>query len=141
LTELGQLLPAVASTQSDGAGYELSDPHLMSWWTTATVGNQPYLVPDPALAPRTAAGYGYAPSWELDLPQMRAIIRRAGLDILVVDQTRPDIGLPVVKVVVPGLRHFWPRFASGRLYDVPVRLGRLAEPTAYEDLNPIPVHL
>jgi ribosomal protein S12 methylthiotransferase accessory factor len=57
------------------------------------------------------------------------------------DQTRPDINMPVVKVVVPGLRHFWPRFAPGRLYDVPVRLGRLAEPTAYEDLNPIPVYL
>ena len=24
------------------------------------------------------------------------------------DQTRELVGLPVVKVVVPGLRHFWP---------------------------------
>jgi oxazoline/thiazoline synthase len=141
LTELGQLLPGVAGVRSDGVGYRLSDPHLMSWWTRATVGNQPYLVPDPAQAPRAAAGYGYSPPQELDLSRMCAITRRAGLDILVLDQTRPDIGMPVVKVVVPGLRHFWPRFAPGRLYDVPVRLGRLAEPTAYGDLNPIPVYL
>lgn len=141
LTELGQLLPLVVRTRSDGTGYGLSDPHLMSWWTTATVDNQPYLLPDPAQAPRTASGYGYSPSQELDLARMRAITRRAGLDILVLDQTRPDIGMPAVKVVVPGLRHFWPRFASGRLYDVPVRLGRLTEPMAYEDLNPIPVYL
>jgi ribosomal protein S12 methylthiotransferase accessory factor len=141
LTELGQLLPAVAATRSGGPGYGLSDPHLVSWWTTATVSNQPYLLPDPSQAPRVAPGYGYAPSEELDLLQARAITRRAGLDLLVVDQTRPDIGMPVVKVVIPGLRHFWPRFAPGRLYDVPVRLGRLAEPTAYEDLNPIPVYL
>jgi oxazoline/thiazoline synthase len=47
----------------------------------------------------------------------------------------------VVKVVVPGLRHFWARFAPGRLFDVPVRLGRLATPTPYEDLNPVPLFL
>ena len=44
-----------------------------------------------------------------------------------------------MKVVVPGLRHFWARFAPGRLFDVPVRLGRLAAPTPYEDLNPVPL--
>ncbi len=55
------------------------------------------------------------------------------------DQTRPDIGIPVVRVVVPGLRHFWARFAPGRLYDVPVALGRLAKATRYENLNPIPL--
>jgi oxazoline/thiazoline synthase len=138
LTELGQLLPAVASARTDGTGYRLSEPHLVSWWTTATSRNQPHLLPQPA-RPRTAASYGYQPGQSIDLDPIRAIARRAGLDILVLDQTRPDIGMPVVKVVVPGLRHFWPRFAPGRLYDVPVRLGRLAEPTAYQDLNPTPL--
>ena len=37
-----------------------------------------------------------------------------GLEVLVLDQTRPDVGLPVVRVVVPGLRHFWARFGPGR---------------------------
>lgn len=55
------------------------------------------------------------------------------------DQTRADVGMTVVKVVVPGLRHFWARFAPGRLYDVPVRMGWLKEPLEEEDLNPIPV--
>jgi ribosomal protein S12 methylthiotransferase accessory factor len=49
--------------------------------------------------------------------------------------------MPVVKVIVPGLRHFWAKFAPGRLYDVPVELGRLEKPTAYEDLNPISMFL
>ena len=48
---------------------------------------------------------------------------RCGMETLVLDQTRKDVGLPVVRVIVPGLRHFWPRFAPGRLYDVPVALG------------------
>ena len=63
------------------------------------------------------------------------------MEMLVLDQTRPDIGMPVVKVVVPGLRHFWARFAPGRLYDVPVHMGALESPTAEESLNPVAVFI
>jgi oxazoline/thiazoline synthase len=141
LSELGQMLGAVADARDDGGGYALRDPHLVAWWSSATVHKQPYLLPDPSQAPVTADDYGYRPSPYLDLDRMCSVARNAGLDLLVLDQTRPDIEMPVVKVVVPGLRHFWPRLAPGRLYDVPVRLGRLAEPTPYENLNPIPVYL
>ena len=51
------------------------------------------------------------------------LVKRAGLDFLVLDQTRPDIEVPVVRVIVPGLRHFYRRFGPGRLYDVPMKLG------------------
>ncbi len=61
----------------------------------------------------------------------------SGCDVLVHDLTRPDIAFPVVKVIVPGLRHFWRRLGPGRLYDVPVRLGWLEEPVAEHDLNPV----
>jgi ribosomal protein S12 methylthiotransferase accessory factor len=63
------------------------------------------------------------------------------MEMLVLDQTRADVGMPVVKVVVPGLRHFWARFAPGRLYDVPVTMGWLREPLREEDLNPIPIFI
>lgn len=66
-------------------------------------------------------------------------VRRAaerGLEALVLDQTRPEIGLRVVRVVVPSLRHFWPRFGPGRLYTVPVELGWLAARRREEELNP-----
>jgi bacteriocin biosynthesis cyclodehydratase domain-containing protein len=141
LSELGQMLWAVADADGSGGGYALPDPHLVSWWSGATVHGQSYLLPDPSRTPLTADDYGYRQRPYLDMDRMCAIVANAGLDILVLDQTRPDIELPVVKVVVPGLRHFWPRLAPGRLYDVPVRLGRLAEPTRYEDLNPIPMYL
>src|SRR5581483_3486534 len=62
LTELGQLLPAVAGARADGTGYQVAEPHLMSWWTGATVASEPYLLPDVGQAPRTAASYGYTPS-------------------------------------------------------------------------------
>ena len=62
------------------------------------------------------------------------IAARAGYDFLVLDQTRPDVEVPVVRVLVPGLRHFYRRFAPGRLYDVPVKLGLLDRPRLESDL-------
>jgi ribosomal protein S12 methylthiotransferase accessory factor YcaO len=59
---------------------------------------------------------------------------------MVLDQTRADIGVPVVRVIAPGLRHFYRRFAPGRLYDVPVKLGLRDRPIAESDLNPIHPH-
>lgn len=64
------------------------------------------------------------------------LARERGLEVLVLDQTRPDVGLPVVKVIVPGMRHFWARFGSGRLYDVPVNMGWLKKPLTEGQLNP-----
>ncbi|MHC3474077.1 TOMM precursor leader peptide-binding protein [Streptomyces sp. 7R007] len=141
LTEMAQLLPAAASARPDGTGYTLTDAEPLAWWRHATLANQPYLRTDPHLSPRTPAHWSYAPRADLadDVADILALTRRHGLEVLVLDQTRPDIGLPVVKVIVPGLRHFWARFAPGRLYDVPVRTGRLAAPTPYEQLNPIPL--
>ena len=69
-----------------------------------------------------------------------ALAKQAGLDFLVLDQTRPDIEVPVVRVVVPGMRHFYRRFALGRLYDVPIKLGLRDRPLAESELNPILPH-
>jgi ribosomal protein S12 methylthiotransferase accessory factor len=60
-----------------------------------------------------------------------------GLETLVLDQTRSDVGLSVVKVIVPGMRQFWARFGEGRLYDVPVKMGWLKKRLTEEQLNPV----
>jgi ribosomal protein S12 methylthiotransferase accessory factor len=72
--------------------------------------------------------------------QVLACVRFAkkhGLEVLVLDQTRPDVGVPVVRVIVPGLRHFHRRFGPGRLYDVPVKLGHRKRPIREADVNPL----
>jgi oxazoline/thiazoline synthase len=97
------------------------------------------------LMPTVLAGaergdYGPDPT-AADIEAVRARLEEQGLELLVLDQTRPDIGLPVVKVIVPGLRGFWVRFAPGRLYDVPVELGRRKARAAYSELNPISLFL
>ena len=67
------------------------------------------------------------------------IAQEAGMETLVLDQTRPDIELKVVKVIVPGLRHFWSRFGKGRLYDVPVKMGLLSAALQEEEMNSVPM--
>ncbi|KVC68699.1 TOMM precursor leader peptide-binding protein [Burkholderia stagnalis] len=63
-------------------------------------------------------------------------IAAAGMDVLVVDKTRPDIGLSVAQVIAPGLCHFWPRLGARRLYSVPVALGWRDAPCDESALNP-----
>lgn len=115
-------------------------PDLLLWRSRATASSQPHLLPSTTEAPRSIADYRWPRADGPGIDQACDIVRAAGLDLLALDMTRPDIGMPVVKVVVPGLRHFLPRFAPGRLFDVPVRLGRATEPTTYEALNPVPLY-
>lgn len=140
LEEANQYLPAVEDRNVDGStAYKLASPETIRWWRSATYENQSYLVPDPAQPPRRLSDLPSLATGDVakDVEVCVEILRQQGLEVLVVDQTRPDIGLPVVRVVVPGLRHFWRRLAPGRLYDVPVKLGWLKEPTREEDMNPI----
>jgi ribosomal protein S12 methylthiotransferase accessory factor len=99
------------------------------------------VVPDRSEVPRGPENYARETRGDLlqDVKAAEKLVRDRGMELLVLDQTRPDVGLPVVRVIVPGLRHFWARFAPGRLFDTPVELGRLSRATAYGDLNPIPL--
>jgi ribosomal protein S12 methylthiotransferase accessory factor len=142
MTELNQMMPQLIAAEPDGR-YRCDDPDMVGWLRTATLAAQPYLAPDRTRRALGPEDYGYEPTTDLlaDLLVLQDKVEKLGMELLVLDQTRPDVGLPVVKVLVPGMRHFWARLAPGRLYDVPVRMGRLAEPTPYNQLNPIPMFL
>lgn len=134
LTEVNQLgleLDKVPDDQLDG------DAKL--WLLEATLENQPYLAPDTSQPLKTM--HDYPKRWGNDIREdvmtCVEIVKQAGLETLVLDQTRPDIGLSVVKVIVPGMRHFWSRFGPGRLYDVPVKLGWRQAPTPEGEMNPM----
>ena len=70
-----------------------------------------------------------------DIEMSVELLRSENLRAYYVDLTRGKAMLPTARVIVPGLRHFWPRFAPGRLYDVPVRNGYLAAKIPESDLN------
>jgi ribosomal protein S12 methylthiotransferase accessory factor len=129
----GDHRPAQEPTPHDG------DSVVQQWLATGNVADHPYLVPDPAAPPRVASQYPVQWSEDLreDVLACQDLVERHGMEFLVLDQTRPDIGLPVVKVVVPGLRHFWPRLGPGRLYEAPVRLGWLPTALTEDQINPV----
>jgi ribosomal protein S12 methylthiotransferase accessory factor len=143
VTEMNQMLSSpLLAPEGKELGDPTADPDTAHWLQTATTANQPYLLPADG-SPRIAASYPRAWSDDVaeDIRSCQRLVERAGLEMLVLDQTRPEVGLPVAKVIVPGLRHFWARLAPGRLYDVPVRLGWLNRPLTEDELNPIPMFL
>lgn len=114
---------------------------IFNWLENETLQSHPYLIPT---GPKKKLLDYYrfdTNDIKEDILICNKIVESKGLEMFVLDQTRPDIGLPVVKVFVPGLRHFWNRFAPGRLYDVPFELGLVKKKLKEEELNPIPFFL
>lgn len=143
VTELNQMVFLSKNAANPEGKATFSRQDMQTWCETATLENQPYLIPDASAAPKVYADYPQI--WSNDLRQdaiaCAEIAAKHGLETLVLDQTRPDIGMSVVKVIVPGLRHFWAQLAPGRLYDVPVKLGWLNASLTEDQLNPIPMFI
>jgi ribosomal protein S12 methylthiotransferase accessory factor len=142
LTEINQVLPSAEAPGSIQriAFYSREASSFINWLAEIRISEHSYLSPDQGRQ-RT---YKEFDIWEGD--SMHEVLvycfERAsscGIEILALDQTRSDIGLSVVRVVAPGLRHFWKRWAPGRLYDVPVDMDLLHEKRSEYQLNPIPL--
>jgi oxazoline/thiazoline synthase len=139
LTEVNQFLPAVINRKPDGStDYWEDDPDTLSWLQEVTVAKDPWVVPSANLTATTAGDYSGLFSGDLstDIRKGIDLVGKAGLEVIALDQSLPDLELKVAKVMVPGMRHFWRRLGKGRLYDVPVELGWLSEPTPEDQMNP-----
>jgi bacteriocin biosynthesis cyclodehydratase domain-containing protein len=135
LTELNQFLSI--GLMGGGKG----DKSSLDGTTPLRLRDHPFLTPsdNPMVQPGSGSKFGRLDTRE----QVTACVRiamREGLDFLVLNQTRPDIDVPVVRVIVPGMRHFYRRFAPGRLYDIPVKLGLRDRPLLENEINPFHPH-
>jgi ribosomal protein S12 methylthiotransferase accessory factor len=122
---------------------QLFDPesHRRAPWDVERLSTRAFLCPDPEV-PCTRAGARPRLGGDDLGSDVDACVGRLGeldLEVVVVDKTRPDIGLSVAQVIVPGLCHFWPRFGHARLYRIPVELGWVREPLVEGALNPVPL--
>jgi bacteriocin biosynthesis cyclodehydratase domain-containing protein len=139
LTEVSQFLPTVEVRDSDGmTSYQSDEPATLAWLRETKIADEAWLRPAPDRPLSTADHYPVPPAADLAGVIGTCVDRaaKAGLEVIVLNQTRPDIELNVVKVMVPGMRHFWRHLGAGRLYDVPVRLGWLDRPLREDELNP-----
>lgn len=142
LTELNQFLPFVRRRDAEGNTiYQVDDAATLEWCKTRTCASEPWILPDSNTALRTLE------EMEREIPAtLGGIVQycvddlaAAGMETIVVNQSRADIDLAVAKVFVPGMRHFWRRTGPGRIYDIPVQLGWRADAIAESDVNPIGV--
>jgi len=136
LTELNQFLSI--GLMGGGTGEKPS----LDGITPLHLQEYPFLIPggNPVGETDCSAKFGPLETTRQQVDACVDIARRAGLDFLVLDQTRPDVEVPVVRVIVPGLRHFYRRFGPGRLYDVPVKLGLRDQPIPESELTPYLPH-
>ncbi|WP_051309786.1 YcaO-like family protein [Desulfogranum japonicum] len=127
LTELNQLF--------DPAG-DLHAP-----WDHQQLHSTAFLYPDNTAYQIPLSDYGASSSMLEDIEECMLRLHQIGLELVVVNKSRPDTGVYVAHVIVPGLRHFWPRFGDGRLYTVPVQLGWQNTLRSEDELNSVPLLL
>lgn len=73
-----------------------------------------------------------------DINTITKILSEKGMETLLVNLSRSEAPLKVVRVLVAGMRQVLPHFGPGRLFDVPVLTGRLDEALRIEEINPMP---
>lgn len=139
VTELNQMLCNLQRSKGVYGGGIYA--YLKNWLEGSNSEDHPYLLPESNAPSKTLNDFQNFRTSDLkdDIEECIARATQKGMEILVCNLTRPDVNVPVVKVVVPGMRPVYPRFAPGRLYDVPVRMGWLQHPLQEFELNPVQV--
>jgi bacteriocin biosynthesis cyclodehydratase domain-containing protein len=111
LTEAVQLYPQVLSKWlKEDPGYKI-EYRLQKGATTIQINRVPNVSSD---------------NIKTDIGTCIDIIKGLGMETIIVDLTRPNIGFSVVRVLIPGLQptvHSYPRRFSRRLFEVPKLLG------------------
>jgi thiazole/oxazole-forming peptide maturase SagD family component len=111
---------------------------LLRWFENERLGAHDHLVPVLAAGATCEAALSIEDPLGHIVDRLRAT---AGVTAWAVDLTRPELGVPVVRVVAPGLCS-WRRPAGvGRLRDVPDRLRWAVGRWPAGELNPVPMFL
>ncbi len=107
------------------------------------ITNQPYLLPAKKISQRNLSDFEWKNNADIkeNIIYLKNLIQVTGHEVCVLNYTRPENPLHTVKVIVPGLCHFWPQLANERLYDVPVKMKWLSFKLEEEELNPIDLYL
>ena len=141
ITEMNQMLAMIPALENRDLTTPVGEPaepgHV--WWSREHLDDDLHVLPHGAPTEPDVHRHDWGMDGGANVERAVALVGALGMDMHVLNATRPDVGLPVVKVMVPGLRHFWRRLAPGRLYDVPVQLGWRDEPNKEEAMNPLPM--
>ena len=126
---LGELVQFDLTKRLQRGQTALPPAHFLTWCGDATIKDNAFLRPDPKM-----------PAFSLDTSaDPFEALTVSGLTPLFADLSPAAGDMHVVRAIVPGLRPIWPRFAPGRLYDIPFKLGWLDYRLMESELNPISI--
>ena len=129
--ELNQLLPVALTQRSSN-----SDQTLYAWMDTQKIEAHPHLNANQPAAINFKAAYPHKIEiLEEAIQTLTGRLAEQSIELIAFDLTQKDTQLPVVRMLAPGLRHFWRRTGPGRLFDVPVKLGWIDKKLTEEQLN------
>lgn len=136
-------LKKIIKRQIVSGGVELLDQSarvFVSWATGDFVKTHVHMRPGGMIKPLKALrSLPWPRGPEEALQACAALCRQKNQPLLVLDLTPPAAKVPVVRVIVPGMRHFRARFAPGRLYQVPVTMGWRTTPISEKELTQLPI--
>jgi oxazoline/thiazoline synthase len=107
-------------------------PHFVTWCQTASINDYAFVVPTSPLR-------GILNARPLSIETMVDRLARKGLDAFAFAFPSASQDINVVRTIVPGLRSIWPRYAAGRLYEVPYDMGWVEDRKLEVELNPVPI--
>lgn len=126
---MGELVQFDVSKRLQAQGQANAISGLLAWCMSAETAANPFLCPQETAMQVEPTATGPAKQRLLD----------RGLRTYLVNMPSLVAGTHVVRAFVPGLRPVWPRFASGRLYDVPQNMHWTVKKITEADLNPVPI--
>lgn len=127
VTELMQALPSGTAAETGGTPW--AGLGLTPGSAPPSLGDFAFLRPSAETrACHSFDGVSVPPSAMAAQETLLNSLRVAELNVWWLDQSRQDVALPVVRMIVPGLCHLRPRFATLRLDQVPKALGWCPDP-------------
>lgn len=131
-SSLGELCQFMMSSLVFGSRVETTNNrmHFLEWARTATLEKHSHLRP----LERRSGSVG-----RISMDRIMSTLKRQNLEGYVLELSRNQAETSAVRVLVPGLRPVAPRFAPGRLYEVPIEMGWLQQKAQERNLNPVPI--
>jgi YcaO-like protein with predicted kinase domain len=105
----------------------------LGWCLQTRVSDHSYLLPLPTAEVEPPACI------TRNVPSLVALLHQKGIEVIVWKLDRDQAPFSVARVIGPGLRPIWPRFAPGRLYDVSTELGWCKRRLRESELNSVPI--
>ncbi len=127
-----------------GKNYDKLSAEFSYWLQNSTVEDEyfKYLTPNDE---KTAVFSDYKEPKDMSLNSQRdrciQLVKDNNWQIYVVDFSRADIDMPVVKVMIPQLRSMHTRLNAGRMYDVPVKIGKLKRALQEDEVNKVAIFI